>query len=381
MKIWALIKKEMVTGFREVNVMLIFTLMPILIIAILGLTFNNVMESEVIEMDHVAVEYAVEGDEAELTDGFTMLMGELITGEGSSVTKVSDLDGSVEKLKDAKISCAIRIDETNGEITVYKNSLQDTEGSLIEGVLGTYVARYNAITEIVKVNPRAMAEIDTTAEAGDYSRMTSLGERKTFGSMDYYGTAMIVLFVLYAVLPPFYSISNERKIGTGNRMLSSPFKKYEFFMGKFFGGMVLTILQLGVVVVVSTFVFGVNWGNRPILPMMLLLSEIVMATSIGICFGLVIKNEGTAASLVHTLIVLFGFFGGTYIPLSQVEGLAEVGRYFSPIWWIIGGMNNQIYLNDTTMLMQALAICLVAAAVFFGISVLKLSRMEGFEHA
>ncbi len=379
MKIWTLVKKEIVTGFRAINVMLIFTLMPILLIAILGLTFSSAMDGEALEMDNVTVEYTVVGEEAELTEGFTSLMDELITGDGSAVTKVQDLDAAVEKLKDAKISAVVQIDETNSDIMVYKNSLYDTEGSMIEGVMGTYVARYNAITEIVNVNPMAMAQIDTSAEAGDYSKLTSLGERKTFGSMDYYGTAMIALFVMYAILTAFYSISNERKAGTGNRMLDSPLKKYQFFMGKFFGNTALTVLQLGVVVIVSTFVFGVNWGDRPMLPMLLLLSEIIMAISIGICFGLVIKNEGTAASLVHTLIVLFGFFGGAYIPLSQVEGFAEIGRYFSPIWWTIGGMNNQIYLNDMTMMIQAFMVCLCTAAVFFGISVLKLGRMEGFE--
>jgi len=379
MKIWQIIKKEMKSSFRNVGVTLIFTLMPLIMIVILGLTFAGDMDGEVFQMSDITVEYSTIGDETELSEGAAILLGDLL-GEDSVLKEIDDIDVSMDRVKDAKVSCLVVIDEDDEVIRVYKNSIYNTESSLIEGVLGTYVTRFNAIMEIVEVNPRAMAGIDTEAQAQEYSRVESLGKRTDYNSMGYYGISMIALFVLYEILSPFSTVFQEKSESTGNRMLVSPLKKYEFFIGKLFGNMFVAIAQIGLVAVVSIVFLGVSWGSDPLLPFLLILTEIVMVMSIGICLGLIINKEGAANAIVHTLVVIFAFFGGAYVPIQQLGELSQFGRFFSPLWWIISGINSQIYLGETVILKQAFMICIVVSIVFFSISILKMRKMEGFEH-
>ncbi len=381
MKIVSIIGKEMKTQLRNISMLLIYVLMPLILILILGVTFGSQMDGDSLTMGDMTVDYMVEGDAAELTDGFLSMMNEDAFSGNMTVEQVSDKDAALAELADGQITCLVMVDETDKSFTIYKNSLYDTESSLIEAVMSTYVARYNAVMEIVKVNPAALAEIDLEAPAGDYSSLVALGQDKNLNSMDYYGIAMVVLFIMYGILQSFGDVLNERKTGTGNRMLMTSLEKYEFFVGKMAGQILVLAVQLGAVVLFSTQVFGVSWGEQPFLPFLLILIEMVMAVSIGIAMGLSLSAEATGMTMGHMIIVLSAFFGGSYVPVSQLGGMASAGRFFSPIWWVQSGIVNFIYLGEKTTMMHAALFCLGITAAMFIISVIQLGRTEGLANA
>ena len=381
MSILRMIGKEIKVHLRNISSLLIYTLMPLVLILILGVTFGTQMDGEGLEMDEMTIKYQVVGDAADLTEGFLTIMGEGALGDNNEIIETEDQATALSELADGRITCFVRVDEMDKVFTIYKNNLYNTEASMVEAVMATYVARYNAIMEIVKVNPQALAGLDLEKPADSYTSLVALGQENHVKSMDYYGIAMVVLFVMYGILQSFSNVIEERKTGTGNRMLGTSINKAAFFAGKMSGQILTLAIQLGAVVLFSALVFGVSWGEKPLLPLLLVFTQMVMAVSIGIAMGLVLGTEGAGMTMGHMIIVLSAFFGGSYVPVSQLGGMALIGRFFSPIWWVQSGIINYIYLGEADTLIQAMLVCLGVAAVMFTVSVFKIRGTEGLAHA
>lgn len=378
MRILSIAGKEIKQNIRNTSVMLIMTLMPIILILILGAAFNGSFSGSSMTLGNLHIEYMVRGEAGGLTGGFEDVMGKLLEGENNSLTEVHDAQTALVKVKDADISSFIIIDETAEQIIIHKNSLYNLNASLVEGVIRTYAGRYNAIMEIINVNPAAMAGIQADRPTGDYIQQISVNQKEKPSAMDYYGITMVCVFVLYGIMTPSSSIISEKNNGTGSRIICSSTPKYQYFIGKVLGALGITVLQIGLVILFSSQVFGVNWGDQPLYPVMLIFSLVVMAISLGTGIGFIFKEEGPAMSMLHVFIVIMSFFGGAYLSLLHMGGLAEIGRYFSPIWWVNTGIFNQIYTGDMTAYWTSMTINLGIAVVFFVIAIWKMNQREGF---
>lgn len=381
MRILRIIGKEIKTHLRNISSLLIYILMPLVLILILGVTFGSQMEGEGLEMGDITIKYQVQGEKAALTEGFLELMDGDALGENNEIIETGNIDAALAELADGEITCFVLVDEPGKVFTIYKNNMYNTESSMVEAVMATYVARYNAVMEIVKVNPSALAALDLEAPAGSYAKLVSLGQENQVDSMDYYGIAMVVLFVMYGILQSYSNVLEERRTGTGNRMLGTSIHKSAFFAGKMSGQILTLAIQLGAVVVFSAIVFGVSWGEKPLLPLLLVFCQMIMAVSIGIAMGLVLGSEGAGMTMGHMIIVLSAFFGGSYVPVNQLGDMAQLGRFFSPIWWVQSGIVNYIYLGESTTLYKAMLVCLGVAAVMFAVSVTKIRGTEGLAYA
>ena len=377
MRILAIIEEEIKRNFRMINVLIIMTMLPIFLILILGVVFEGTVGNESLSIGDMKVYHMTIGEETYLSENVNSMMNEVLgDDESNEYILTDDREGTIEMLRNAEITCFVVVDETIPEVHIYKNSLYNTEASLIDGILGTFVSRYNAISEIVKVNPAAMSVIDD--ETGDYTKASSLDANKTPNAMDYYGVVEVTLFVLYGVMTPFYGVYADRRNGISDRILSTSTKKRDYFLGKFFASILITALQMGIVIFFSAEIMGASWGDRPLLPLLLIFTEILAVTSVGLSFGMTSKNENAAQTVMHLVISIFGFFGGAYVSIFDMGFLAEFGKYFSVLWWNNTGIMNFIYLNDTKILGMAFVVNIAIALMFFGIAVLKMKNMENF---
>lgn len=117
----------------------------------------------------------------------------------------------------------------------------------MEGILNTFVQRYNVINEVLKVNPSTIQEIVEENKV-NYVTMESLDKNKQPRAIDYYGVTMTSLIILYAAMTAGFGMNSERVRRTGSRMLVSPVRKNEIFMGKVLGFLAVTIIEIAIVV-------------------------------------------------------------------------------------------------------------------------------------
>ena len=380
MKVLSIAKKIILRSLRDVNTMLIMCAMPLVIMFILGLAFDSMMGTDGnIELDDMNISYTIIGEEGQISEEISNLMDELLS-DGSTYTMADDKQEEIDKLRAAKITAYVEIDEVNQQITLYKNNKVNTSSSIIETALRAFADRYNTIVEIAKVNPMALQSILSQTEQTEYITKVGLNDRYQPSAMDYYGVVMTILFILYGFLVPLSEVILDKTQGLTTRVSVTPVKPAEKFIGSVLGYVSVTTIRTTVVVVMSVILYDVNWGENPLYPFLLIFAFIVAGTSLGMFIGEVFKSESAAASAGHFFIVISAFFGGAYMALEDMGTIAEIGKYFSLIWWANTGITNQIYNNDYGNMITAFILFGALTIVFLGLSVIFMNRKEAYSN-
>lgn len=379
MKILSVAKTILFRNLRDVNTMLIMCAMPIAIIFILGLAFDSQVGSNGITLDELHITHTVIGEEAALSQGVETMMEALLSYD-SIYEAADDKEEQLDKLRAANITAYIEIDEINSRITLYKNNRVNTASSIIETALRSFAARYNTVVEIAKVNPAALQTILNNDNNEEYIHKTGLSEKYQPSAMDYYGVVMTVLFVLYGFLAPLQQVITDRDEGLTTRVHTAPIKPTEKFLGNVIGYVSLSSINSAIVVIVAKIAFGVNWGAQPLYPLLILFGLIVTVTSLGMMLGEIFKSETAAATFGHLFIVVSAFFGGAYIALEDMGAIADIGKYFSLIWWANNGIMNQIYNGDYSNMITAIIVFVSLSVAFLLIALIFMNRKEAYKN-
>lgn len=356
MTILRVFSKEVIQNLRNVRAMTYLVLFPIILILVLGTALSGAFNKST-EFNDINIIYTSpsNGPLVQAFKGF-MTKGEEI---GFTFSEAQSVPEAVELVRNGKYSSYINVGE-NG-LEVYKNDQDSFKAQLVEGVLGTFIQRYKALSQIALVNPGVVGEIIKDQSNPNFVKLSALGELRQPKAMDYYAVTMLTLIILYSSLTGAHAIKDEKTAKTMNRLLCAPVKKYEVLTGKILGTLVITSLQVLVVVLISKFLLKTYWGTHLGVICLVLASEVVMAVSLGIGVAFVVRNE---RGILNVLIPLMAFFGGCYIPIEDLGKTLLLISNYSPVRWVNKAIFSVIYSNDYSSVTTAIIINLCLALVF-----------------
>ena len=174
---------------------------------------------------------------------------------------------------------------------------------------------------------------------------------------------------MYAGMTGLFGIAHEKNSKTRDRILISPVKKYEFLIGKTIGGVIGTIIQIAIVILFSKYVLRANWGNDIFTVLLIFISQIVMAISIGVGLGFIFKNENVANGILNFMIPVIVFLGGSYMPVDGFGSKTfQAITYLSPVRWVNRSIFDVIYNNNYSKVSSAILINIGIAVIFLAIS-------------
>jgi ABC-2 type transport system permease protein len=360
MTIIRVFSKEIIQNIRNVKAMVTMILFPIILILVLGTALSGFIDQSS-EFKDINIIYANPGNGslAQAFQGFVAKGGEM----GFNFSDAQSGPEAIERVKNGNFTCFINVEENR--LVLYENDRDTSQAQLVEGVLGTFSQRYQALSQIALVNPAAVETILQEQSDPNFVKLATLGELRQPKALDYYAVTMITLFILYASMTGAHAIKDEKTAKTLNRLLCAPIRKYEVLIGKIIGALGITLLQVLVVTMISRFLLKVYWGNHPGIISLLLASEMVMAVSLGIGVSFVIKNE---MGILNFLIPVIAFFGGSYIPLDSFGKTMLLVTQLSPVRWVNKAIFAVIYGNDYSSVVPAMLINLGIAVVFIVIA-------------
>jgi ABC-2 type transport system permease protein len=207
------------------------------------------------------------------------------------------------------------------------------------------------------------------------SRETAAGESTEFDPMAYIAPAMALLFLMYTVSLGGRSLLQERDEGTLPRMLAAPASTTQVFAGKVAGIFLAGVLQTGVLILITSVLFRLDWGS-PLGVLLLVLAAAAAATGWGMLVGAVSRTPGQAASLGTALMLLFGILGGSFVSLSGSGPVVDMLSKLTPNAWALDGFTQLGLGNGIESLLPSLAALLVMAAVLFAVSVALFRRRQ-----
>jgi ABC-2 type transport system permease protein len=187
---------------------------------------------------------------------------------------------------------------------------------------------------------------------------------------NYTAPANLVLFVFITSLAGAAGLIEARRLGVTRRMLATPTTASTILFGEALSRFAVALLQGMIIFLVGWLVFGVDWGDPPA-ALLLVVTFALVGTGVGMLLGSVLRNAEQATSIGPPVGIALGMLGGCMWPLAIVpQPMRVVGHLFPQAWAMdafialiakgegIGGIARQLAV------LAAFAVALLALATW-----------------
>ena len=279
------------------------------------------------------------------------------------------------------------------KIEVYANPSRPTSSGVVKAIVDEFVSRVeegrtSGMTSIVQLiqagllDPQS-AEREASALFQDVEQTenttitlktnTEGAEAVEFDILAYMAPGMALLFLMYTVSYGGRSILAERSQGTLPRLLVSPTSTLQVLGGKVLGIFFMGVAQVGILILASTILFGVKWGDSLGLAV-LILATVLGATGWGLLITAIARTPGQVASLGTATMLIFGILGGSFIDLDQMPALVQTLSKITPNAWSLDGFTTLALGGTLPNLREPITALVIMGTLLFSISVVLFSR-------
>ena len=158
----------------------------------------------------------------------------------------------------------------------------------------------------------------------------------------------------------------ERRDGLLRRLASAPISRTEVVTGKWAGRMVLVAIQIGVALVIGTFLFQMDWGPNLGMIAVVLVAWGAFCASAGLWLGTVATTEGQAGGLGVLAANALAALGGCWWPIEITHGWMQAIQNFLPTGWTMDAMHKLISFQSGPASAVPQVVILVMAALLVG---------------
>lgn len=207
--------------------------------------------------------------------------------------------------------------------------------------------------------------------------LTSKSYGTNFTSYHYYSVVLIPFCGLMGITTVSYAAQDEKTLKTAYRYMAAPISKVELVLSKFLSCVIIFALCNVITWGVSRLLFNMEFNGRFLFVVLLLTCESVAVVGIGLFLGLACKNLDTLRNFLNLPIVIFGFLGGAFFPVSSLNPILSFIINLSPLTWVNRGIIACIFDGNAKILLIMSAIFILIGCTFTGLTV-KLFKKEAF---
>jgi len=197
-----------------------------------------------------------------------------------------------------------------------------------------------------------------------------------FNPLAYFAPAMALLFLMYAVTLGARTLLSERREGTLARMLVAPVTNGQVLSGKVAGIFLGGFIQLGALILLTTLLFRLDWGN-PLGVLLLVVAAALAATGWGVLIASASANAGQVTNLGMALTLIFGILGGSFAPLQDVSPLLDQLSRITPNRWAMDGFVGLASGDGLAAVALPIGMLLLMAVVLFAVAAFIFRRRQG----
>jgi ABC-2 type transport system permease protein len=378
---WIIARKDLALRMRDRSVLIIGVIAPLTLAFIFNLVFggsiNDVGESITLEMG------VADEDGGAVADAFDGVLESLVGVGLVELTRYEDApraraaaesgEVGVVFVLPAGLSGAIR-SGVDAEIEVVGNvdapTTTDIAGAIArQFAAGVRRAGLSAVTAVDTGVVDASEMAAAASEAGAAAPTLSLGDvaavTRQLDTATYFVAGLSVFFIFFIAGLSVTDMLEERHDGTLARLMAAPIMRGSIIAGKSITSVVIGLVSMTVLVVTSRFLMGAAWGP-PLAVAVLVGSAVVAVVAIMTCVGGFAKTAEQAGNLQAIVAVTFGMLGGTFVPISEGDGLLATLRFATPNGWFMRGLGD-IAGGEASAALPAVA-ALATMAVVFGLA-------------
>ncbi|MGM5472516.1 ABC transporter permease [Bacillus pumilus] len=330
MSIWVVLK-DLLLFFRDKKSFFTLFFMPIILIAILGAAFGDNMKKD---SDVKINSFRVGITDQDKSTTSKMFLSTLSRSELSDIfeVKVTSKNQLEKDLNSRDITMGIIIkpyfeksllNHVHVQLDILRVPHSNLQEIVLENVVFQFFQHYHMNRILVPLNQGKEVEI-----VSDQLKNELVNERnihinsQPITSFQYYAGGMGVLFLLMTVVFLVGSMIEEKEEDVYKRLIVSKLSNTSYIVGKLLGIVLICMIQLTVIILFTSFVFKVNWGE-PFTVVMIGCSFILNAAGFGVLIGSFINREKTFNSVGILGTQVLAALGGSMVPL-----------YLFPQWMI-----------------------------------------------
>lgn len=145
-------------------------------------------------------------------------------------------------------------------------------------------------------------------------------------------TSQLILFMFLTGLAGSAALIQSRRYGVTRRMLATPTGASTVIFGETLGRYWVVLLQGLYIVLATSLMFGIHWGNL-LGASAVILAFCAVGASAAMLFGTLFANDQQAAGVSVVAGLTLAALGGCMVPLELFPPTMETVAYFTPHAW------------------------------------------------
>lgn len=338
----------------SMNVILL-TVTPIILIAVLSSAFSSLMNSYdeaeafragyIVEEENAITPFLDTLKEEAEENGVTFI--EFTSGEPDELMAANDLAGFVEFTADSYVITTSSDHEIEGKTLSYMMS--SFEKNIETGVMAMTSGTGIPEAGLSISYPDHMPAVDST---------------------DYYGIVEVVYFLWCGIVCIAGIVNNEKKFKIMQKLRVAGLSETQIYLSKFIPTAAVVSLGIGIAWIMSVLLFGVHWGNIP-LSVLVVFMMVLASVSLGLMIYSITGNIVATIMITFAIVWISGFWGGsfeTYLFSSHPQYLKEL----SPIYYgnralvELSCMGRSDYAGKSVLISLAMTVTASALAIMAG---------------
>jgi len=231
-------------------------------------------------------------------------------------------------------------------------------------------------SQIASVGQSIGTEQMDSANAGSsitLNNVTASGKEVEFNLLGVLAPGMALMFLMYTVTFGGRSLLVEQNSGTLPRLLVTPSSTVQVLGGKVLGIFFTGVVQMLILILGTSLLFGLNWGD-PLALFVLILASVLAATSWGILLAAAFKTPGQISSVGSALMLIFGILSGGFFSISNMPNWVQVLTRISPNRWGLDAFTTLAMGGSIDSIMVPILALVIMACILFLIAVILFSR-------
>jgi ABC-2 type transport system permease protein len=281
-----------------------------------------------------------------------------------------------------------------GVIELYTNPTRSVSVGVIRAILETFITRLSAgraagqvsMTQLIvsgRITPAQAQDLGPiiSQEAGEQvinaELITIQSEEaeaeEEFNLLMYLAPSMAIFFLMFNVMSGGRSILSERDGGTLPRLLTTPTGPGQVLAGKVLGIYLAGVAQLAILILASTLLFQLDWGE-PLALTLLVLTLVAAATAWGTLIAAYSRTPGQATVIGTVLSLTFGIAAGNFIARPSLPQFLRTISLITPNAWGLEGFTQLAFGNGLAEMTTILLALTLMAAVIFTLAIFAFRR-------
>lgn len=265
-------------------------------------------------------------------------------------------------------------------LRVLSSTNSEVAGEVMRAIAERFTAQINAnrlsavAATAARPSPSEPPDIGAISELRIPVRLQERAiEGREFKMISYYGPSMGIFFLFFAVGFGARSFFTERTNGTLDRLVAAPVKPWQVLVGKALSVLVFGLLSLGTIVIVTSLLFGAEWGS-PLAVVALCLAIVLVVVALTMLVIAVARTDRQAEGISSLLVFLLALLGGNFVVAARMpEGLRSLALATPNGWALRGFSDLAVGIPAVDAIAAPVAVMLAFTAIFGGVAV-ALSR-------